>query len=256
MVKRVFAIAAHPDDIEFQMAGTLILLKQAGYEIHYMNVANGSCGTANLPKAEIIRIRRKEAMAAAAGIGAIFHDSLVDDLSIFYEPVLLAQLASIMRVVAPEILLLQSPQDYMEDHQNTVRLAATAAFSMGMPNFQTDPPVRSVRQPVAIYHAQPHGNCDALCQPVEPEIFIDITSVFKQKTQMLSCHRSQKTWLDNSQGLDAYLITMQGFAKDLGRLSGMFQYAEGWRKHLHYGFAPKSFSPLEEILSHYLFQRT
>ena len=26
----------HPDDIEFYMAGTLLLFKQAGYEIHYM----------------------------------------------------------------------------------------------------------------------------------------------------------------------------------------------------------------------------
>ena len=41
--KHAFAIAAHPDDIEFQMAGTLILLQRAGYEIHYMNIANGSC---------------------------------------------------------------------------------------------------------------------------------------------------------------------------------------------------------------------
>ncbi len=31
MSKRVFAIAAHPDDIEFMMAGTFILLGRAGY---------------------------------------------------------------------------------------------------------------------------------------------------------------------------------------------------------------------------------
>jgi LmbE family N-acetylglucosaminyl deacetylase len=33
MPKRAFAVAAHPDDIECQMAGTLILLQRAGYEI-------------------------------------------------------------------------------------------------------------------------------------------------------------------------------------------------------------------------------
>ncbi|MDQ6630443.1 MAG: PIG-L family deacetylase, partial [Verrucomicrobiota bacterium] len=33
-MKTAFAIAAHPDDIEFMMAGTLLLLKNAGYEIH------------------------------------------------------------------------------------------------------------------------------------------------------------------------------------------------------------------------------
>ena len=44
-MKTAIAIAAHPDDIEFYMAGTLLLLKRAGYEIHYMNVANGNCGS-------------------------------------------------------------------------------------------------------------------------------------------------------------------------------------------------------------------
>ena len=39
------AIGAHPDDIEFYMAGTLLLLKKAGYEIHYLNVASGNCGS-------------------------------------------------------------------------------------------------------------------------------------------------------------------------------------------------------------------
>ena len=39
------AIACHPDDIDFGMAGTLMMLKKAGYEIHYMDVANGSLGT-------------------------------------------------------------------------------------------------------------------------------------------------------------------------------------------------------------------
>ena len=42
----VLAIAAHPDDIEFMMAGTLLLLKQAGCETHYLNIANGRTNAA------------------------------------------------------------------------------------------------------------------------------------------------------------------------------------------------------------------
>ena len=38
----VIAIAAHPDDIEFVMAGTLLMLQRAGWEIHCLNVANGN----------------------------------------------------------------------------------------------------------------------------------------------------------------------------------------------------------------------
>ena len=42
----VLAFGCHPDDIEFMMAGTLLLLKDLGVELHYINIANGSCGTA------------------------------------------------------------------------------------------------------------------------------------------------------------------------------------------------------------------
>lgn len=248
MPGRAFALAAHPDDIEFQMAGTLILLRRAGYEIHYMNIANGSCGTTEYGKAEIIAMRRAEAQAAAASIGAVFHESLVDDLAIFYEPGLLARVAAVMREVAPEILLLQSPQDYMEDHQNAVRLGVTAAFAREMPNFSTDPPRRTVAQPVTVYHAQPHGNRDPLRQPVRPHLFIDIAEVLAEKRAMLALHTSQKTWLDRSQGMDAYLTVMEANSMAVGALSGKFRYAEGWRRRLHYGFCEETADPLAGAL--------
>ena len=41
MSRTAFAVVAHPDDIEFHMAGTLLLLGQAGFELHTMTVANG-----------------------------------------------------------------------------------------------------------------------------------------------------------------------------------------------------------------------
>lgn len=249
---RAFALAAHPDDIEFVMAGTLILLRDAGYEIHYMNLSNGSCGTDSLSKEEIVAIRRQEARQAAERIGAIFHESLAEDFAIFYEPQLLAKVAAILRKVSPEILLLQSPQDYMEDHQNTVRLGASAAFVRGMPNFQTDPPLPPIQQPLAIYHAQPHGNRDVLRNKILPDFAIDISSVIEQKTEMLACHTSQKTWLDVSQGMDAYLHTMQDLGKEVASWMGKEGYAEGWRKRLHLGYGEEDFSPLEEALHDYL----
>ncbi len=252
MPGRVFALAAHPDDIEFQMAGTLILLRQAGYEIHYMNIANGSCGTAELGKEEIIAIRRAEARAAAESIGAVFHESLVDDLAIYYEPGLLARVAAVMREVAPEILLLQSPQDYMEDHQNAVRLGVTAAFTRGMPNFATEPPRAPVAQRVTVYHAQPHGNRDPLGQIIRPGLYVDISTVLAKKRAMLAMHASQKTWLDRSQGMDAYLNVMTENSETIGVMSGLFSAAEGWRRRLHYGFCEAGDDPLADALGEYV----
>ena len=249
MPRRAFAIAAHPDDIEFTMSGTLILLQRAGYEIHYMNIANGSCGTAQRSKEEIIAIRRDEARAAAAGIGAIFHESLVDDIAIFYEPGLLARVSAVMREVAPEILLVQSPQGYMEDHQNAARLAVTAAFTRGMPNYTTDPPREPVSQEVTVYHAQPHGNRDPLRRIVRPDIYVDVSDVIGNKRAMLTHHASQKLWLDQTQGMDAYLDAMQAQCREVGAMSGKFQYAEGWRRRLHLGFCDETANPLVAALS-------
>jgi hypothetical protein len=45
------AIFAHPDDIEFVAAGTLLLLKQAGWEIHYLNLSSGNLGSAKMARA-------------------------------------------------------------------------------------------------------------------------------------------------------------------------------------------------------------
>jgi N-acetylglucosamine malate deacetylase 1 len=248
MPPRAFAVAAHPDDIEFHMAGTLILLGRAGYELHYMTIANGSCGTTQYGRDDIIRIRRDEARAAAASIGAVFHESLTDDLAIFYEPGLLARVAAVMRQVAPEIVLTHSPADYMEDHQNAARLAVTAAFARGMPNYPTDPLQPAVTGDVTVYHAQPYGNVDPLRQPVRPDFYVNISDVIDVKQAMLAHHRSQQGWLDESQGLSSYLATMRELGRELGRLSGCCEYAEGWRRRLHLGFCPPDADPLVDAL--------
>jgi LmbE family N-acetylglucosaminyl deacetylase len=246
--KRAFAIAAHPDDIEFVMAGTLIRLRDVGYEIHYMNIANGSCGSTVYGPDELIRMRREEAINACRVIGAVFHESLTNDLEIFYDRPTLLKLSAIMREVAPEIVLTHSPVDYMEDHTNACRLAVTAAFSRGMPNFPVNPPTPAVSGPVTVYHAQPHGNCDPLGNPIRPTLFVDVGDTMEQKTTMLAAHVSQKRWLDESQGLDSYLHTMQELMREVGRFSGRFEYAEGWRRHLHLGFCAEGADPLADAL--------
>jgi LmbE family N-acetylglucosaminyl deacetylase len=117
-----------------------------------------------------------------------------------------------------------------------------------MPNFPTDPPRKAVDQPVTVYHAQPHGNRDPLGNTVQPTMFVDITGVLDRKRAMLACHRSQKEWLDRSQGMDAYLKTMEAFGREAGAMSGTFAVAEGFRRHLHYGFCDDNVDPLRAAL--------
>jgi len=247
-MKTALAIAAHPDDIEFFMSGTLLLLKEAGYAIHYLNLANGCCGTSEYDAPTIARMRREEARQACAYAGAVFHESICDDLGIFYDKPTLAKVAAVVREVAPEILLTHSPADYMEDHMNTSRLALTAAFARGMPNFPVDPPQAPVLNKVTIYHAQPFSHRDPLRRVVEPDLFVDVSSVIERKVEMLACHVSQKKWLDESQGHDSYLQTLRDLDAECGRMSGLFRYAEGWRRHLHLGFCDEHDDPLAAAL--------
>lgn len=243
-----FAIAAHPDDIEFMAGGTLILLGRAGCELHYMNIANGSCGTATRTKEEIVRVREQEARSAAELIGATFHSSLVADIEIFYEKDLLARVGAVVREVNPTIMLVPSPEDYMEDHMNAARLAVSAAFCRGMRNFPTSPEREPVAGDVTLYHALPYGLRDGMRRLILPELYVDISEVVELKREMLGCHRSQKEWLDASQGLDAYLATMEQMSAEVGRMSGRFRYAEGWRRHSHLGFSEQETDPLAEVL--------
>jgi N-acetylglucosamine malate deacetylase 1 len=242
------AIGAHPDDIEFYMAGTLLLLGQAGYETHYLNLASGNCGSSEQNSVRTRARREAEARAAAAVLGASYHPNLTDDLEIFYEASLLRRLAAIIREVRPGIVLTHSPQDYMEDHTNTARLAITAAFARGMPNFRTVPRRRAVEGEVAVYHGMPHGLRDSLRRRVVPGAFIETTSVQARKRQALACHQSQQNWLDLSQGLNSYLRAMEDSSREVGRLSRRFQHAEGWRRHLHLGFSGSEIDPLRDAL--------
>jgi LmbE family N-acetylglucosaminyl deacetylase len=246
--QRAIAIAAHPDDIEFCMAGTLLLLREAGWETHYLNLASGNCGSAELSGSRTRVVRRKESKAAARLLGAVYHPSYLDDLEIFYEDSALRRLAAIVREVQPTIVLTHSPQDYMEDHMNTARLAVTAAFARGMPNYRTQPARRAFDEPVTVYHAMPHGLCDGLRQPIIPEAFVNTTPVQATKRAALACHRSQKEWLDRSQGMDSYLCAMDEMSRAVGKLSGRFEHAEGWRRHSHLGFCGAEADPLREAL--------
>jgi N-acetylglucosamine malate deacetylase 1 len=243
------AVFAHPDDMEMVAAGTLLRLQRAGYDVHCLAVANGSCGSIALGPEETVRTRRAEAEEACRLVGFTRHESLVNDMEVFYERGTLARVAAVVRRVAPEVLLTHSPRDYMEDHQNTSRLAVSAAFSRGMRSMPTEPPTPAVGGPVTVYHAQPHGNRDPLGAVVRPTHFVDVGGeVLERKTAMLACHRSQQQWLDASQGFPSYLEAMRGLMREVGAWSGQFDHAEGWRRRLPVGFCAPGADPLATAL--------
>ena len=230
------------------MAGTLCLLREAGYTTHYLNIASGSCGSLEWKAPALRVIRRREAKAAARVLGAHYHGSRTDDLEILYTVPLLRWLTGIVRRVRPTIVLTHSPQDYMEDHMNACRLAVTATFARGMPNFRASSGARAWSGDTTVYHAMPHGLQDGLGCRVAAGAYVDTTSVQKTKLAALACHQSQQGWLQATQGMNAYLREMDETSRTVGRMSRRFRHAEGWRRHAHTGFCPADADPLREAL--------
>ena len=251
-MKTAIAIAAHPDDIELMMAGTLLLVKKAGYEIHYLNLSSGNVGSIEHDSETIKKIRLEEAKKAAEILGAYFHSPFCNDLEIFYDLKTLKQLAAVIREVKPNIVLTHSPADYMEDHTNTCRLAVTAAFARGMPNFETVPSMLAENYDCTIYHALPHTLKDNLRGRIIAGAFVNTTSVHKTKLEALKAHQSQQSWLDVSQKMNSYLQTMEDTSLKVGQMSKQFRHAEGWRRHLHFGFCGLHNDPLKDLGNDYI----
>jgi LmbE family N-acetylglucosaminyl deacetylase len=249
MEKIVLAIGCHPDDLEFMMAGTLLLLKDKGCDIHCMITTNGNCGSLEYDADELARVRRKEAQEACAFLGAHFHDSITNDLEVFYEDSQIRKVTAVVREVQPDIVILMSPEDYMEDHMNACRLGVTATFCRGMPNYKTIPERKAYQKDVAVYHALPYGLHDGLNKAILPDFYVDISSVIDRKQEMLAKHRSQQAWLDESQGLNSYLATMRSMSAEVGDMSGHFRYAEGFRRHNHLGFSESRIDPVKNLLA-------
>jgi len=79
-------------------------------------------------------------------------------------------------------------------------------------------------------------------------LYVNTASVHKTKHEALAAHKSQQNWLDASQGMNSYLQAMENASLEVGKLSKKFKHAEGWRRHLHYGFCNEKADPLREAL--------
>jgi LmbE family N-acetylglucosaminyl deacetylase len=136
----------------------------------------------------------------------------------------------------------------MEDHTNTCRLAVTAAFARGMPNFRVTPGRAAEEGEVTVYHAMPHGLCGPLGDPIVPTHVVNTAAVHAIKREALAAHASQKAWLDRSQGMDSYLVSMDEMSREVAAFAPGIALAEGWRRHLHLGFCGADTDPLRDVL--------
>lgn len=241
----VLAIFAHPDDAEFLCAGTLSLLKKAGFEIHIATFTSGDKGTIQHSPEEISHIRKAEAASAAGIIGAGYQCLGFDDVFILYNRETIEKATSLIRTIKPFLVFTHSPTDYMIDHEMASLITQTACFAAGMKNLQLNE--EAFETIPYLYYSDPMEGKNKFGEPVHPSVYIDISHEIEVKEDMLACHASQRNWLLVHHKMDEYLQSMKRFAHKRGIEAGV-SYAEGFRQHLGHGF------PQQNIIKELLFQ--
>jgi LmbE family N-acetylglucosaminyl deacetylase len=231
--RRVLAVGAHPDDVEFMCAGTLKLLKDGGYDIAIGVIANGDCGSSSESQDGITRIRRREAIEAAKMLEAVLIPLGELDLRIEFDDRTRMKVTELVRQVDPLVVFTHAHEDYMADHEAASRLVRAACFNASVPNYLTNsalPCHRTARIPY-LYYWSPIEGKNIYGDFVEQRIHVDVGGVIDFKSRMLACHRSQRDWLMKQHGMDKYVETMRETAKAYGRKCG-FDFAEGFTQHL------------------------
>lgn len=247
MKKRILAIHAHPDDVEILAGGTMALLARSGHDLTIVTMTPGDCGSAELGPDAIAEIRRNEAAAAAALIGARYRCAEFRDLSIFSDDSSRRRIVEILRWARPDVVLTAAPVDYMADHEATSALVRDGCFAAPAKNYATgqteaSPPLAAIPH---LYYMDPIGGVDLEDRPAAADFFVDVSRTFAVKREMLAKHASQREWLFRHHGIDDYLDTMERWTRSAGA-RGCIELAEGFR---HYRGHPYPQTPLlEELL--------
>ncbi len=183
----VLCIGAHPDDAEFQCAGTLARYAQRGDSVTIAVVTNGNVGSSTLSRTEIAEIRHQEARRSADLIGADLIWMDFDDEFLFDNHDSRLAMIEVIRQARPEVMIVHSPHDYHPDHCNAGRIAIDARIPASVPLIETEHP------PCPIPHVFMMDTFAGI--GFTPDAYVDVTSTFDIKAEMLSQHRSQNAWM-------------------------------------------------------------
>jgi LmbE family N-acetylglucosaminyl deacetylase len=231
--RTVLAFGCHPDDVEFTCAGTLALLRKAGWKVHVATAAGGECGSVELGRERIREIRLKECAAAAAVLGGEFTWAGGEDLEIEFSRELRAVVVDVVRKTDPDVVITQPPMDYMIDHEETSKLVRHACFGAPMPNVPSPRYKHTDRVP-HLYYTDAMDSVDIFGRALPVAFYVDITSVIDVKEKMLACHASQREWLRRQHGIDEYVQHMKHQSAERGKRAGV-RYAEAFIQHLGHG---------------------
>lgn len=218
--RRAVVVVAHPDDIDFGMAGTVAVLTSRGVEVAYCLVTSGDAGgdDSTHTKEERAAIREAEQTAAAAEVG-------VTTLSFLrwpdgqVEPTLELRkaISRVIRQWRPDLVMTQNPE------RNFDRIYASHPDHMAAGEATLRAVYPDARNPHAFPELLDEGLLAHAVPTVwiggstEPNLVVDITDTFSTKLAALRRHVSQVGHRDDLEE------TMRNWATANGSQAGLEQ---------------------------------
>ena len=178
----VLVFAAHPDDAELGMGGTIIKLITSGKKI----------GLVDLTKAELstrgnVKLREKEAEKAAKLMKLSFRENLgIPDGDISLSDSNLRKVIITLREHQPKIIFAPYLNDRHPDHIDASILIKQAMFKSGLTKYESS--FKGKKQPAyrpvkLFYYMQTYTFI--------PTFVVDISSTFKDKMKAVMAFKSQ-----------------------------------------------------------------
>ena len=173
MIKRmnILAIGAHPDDIEYGCAATLIKYAERDHRIYLMVLTNGEEGGEGE-----VRHQEQHAAAEIIGVKQVFWGEY-RDTQLLLNKELIDKIEQVLVEVKPDLILVNYGDDTHQDHRVLTKATMSAT--------------RYVRN--VLFFEVP------TTQNFNPQIFVDISDTLERKFQALKAHESQvmKTNIEN-----------------------------------------------------------
>ena len=197
-VERILVVTAHPDDVDFGVAGSVATWVKAGIAVAYCIVTDGDAGGSDrtITRAEMATIRRDEQRGAAAEVGVTDVTFLgYPDGRLVSSIELRRDISRQVRIHRPERLVCQSPDRMWErlgashpDHLAAGEAAVCAAYPDARNPF-AHPELLDVErlEPWTVpelWIMGPPGTTDVT-------IAVETTGTVERKVEALMCHKSQ-----------------------------------------------------------------
>jgi len=228
VVARVLVVTAHPDDVDFGMAGTVATWTAAGTEVTYCVVTDGDAGgfDRSISRPDMAALRRREQRAAAKAVGVDQEEFLgYSDGRLTPSIELRRDISRMIRRVRPDRLVCQSPERMWErigashpDHLAAGEAAVCAVYPDARNPFAHPELLNEGLEPYAVPEMW-------LLAGRQPDCFVDVSKGVEQKLAALRCHASQHPDVDamESRVRGWMAATAQAAGFEAGRSAEAFQ---------------------------------